>query len=1144
MEKKEKEESHISNYIKRFPFNGRSKYLIDKFYIIGYNLPTLHKLLIDEGDKDNLSKHIIIDKMDEDKAKFSGSYQQFHLQEEPIILNEISSDFGKECLTYDMMKEMILPNKSAMYYTEEDLSSYNKEKEKMKDKININHLDDFFGYERNDNFDNELLKTSCAIFTSNPQAENNSKKSINGFAYIFYKKLKKKKILTKKVISFYIPFIFTLVSEYPFFNSFYKLCHQIKSIFYLSKNDIPIEIMLYNLIKNTESPINGDVLLSIKPLFLQINTKESNNNINIIIEENNEDDEIEHKYMDDNDINKKSKGATNLSNSIRKATINKSYIKKNTELLPNKVQSPKKSALGDKVNRGKSDNNIITKFKNLRKSKSTPIDNNDDDEINLDELFPKIKFEILPGYPLIQYNLAKVLLGIMSPIHVIKIFLYTFLEKNVIFFSKNLQYLSISIHSYFNLNFPLNDEKYYFINASVSFDNYVNNNSPFVGTTFTTLLGINSSYNSKYLKSSNKLKEHLAVNLDKDEIFEVEDKDQKEKTKKNKDLFNYIKKICKKEVKNEKKDTILAKEVYILYKKLNEIYNLLHNTSENEIENSESFKLFKDGDYMDYDGNPKDYIKKTNLEIQDAFYRLINNLCLYFYQNLSIKTEDDDIKQYSGKIKKKIDKTEMNVIFRDDYKEEDEYTKDEKYFLEELTDTMKYESFVYSFVQSYSPIDLYKIPLTFTEEFLSIISRKSSILENNINFFEIIDQLYDRKKRSCIEIDFKPFFTMYYKEYKKYMDREIDEMNEENTFNEELIKLNYFKYKNTKNKYIYYRDYELDNNLLMKYLNLIDTLDEQEYNNIFFMNQSLNQNEPENILVIDIENIIEDYSIKTHLLSKSDLCCSNIILLFSLSLNFLDDNIDCSSFLGTLFPNFIVFRKYYSYITNMVYILFSNCIKNNNYSRAHFYLILYYLCVNSIRSLKLVPNESLMNIMKKFNDFDLKKFDQFQQNKNNNNNNNNITDKQNEEKDNKIKNDNVFQNEEINCENLFITHNFGKDRFYKENEIIDLLKNDSIVDSNGLTIKPRIRYFNKILKLESDFYSPRIILEKLINVYNKYITDLNEEHIQYDILINCCMNIFVYMRNLKDFKDLDEIKDFVAIIFFLFLNKTVKNYGK
>ena len=30
-----------------------------------------------------------------------------------------------------------------------------------------------------------------------------------------------------------------------------------------------------------------------------------------------------------------------------------------------------------------------------------------------------------------------------------------------------------------------------------------------------------------------------------------------------------------------------------------------------------------------------------NRNIQEGFYRLINYMCLYFYQNLSLKSEDD-----------------------------------------------------------------------------------------------------------------------------------------------------------------------------------------------------------------------------------------------------------------------------------------------------------------------------------------------------------------------------------------------------------------------------------------------------------------------------------------------------------------------
>ena len=59
MEKNEIKESNIYKEIKRYPFNGRSNYLIDKFYIIGYNISTLHKLLLEENG-DYLSKNIII----------------------------------------------------------------------------------------------------------------------------------------------------------------------------------------------------------------------------------------------------------------------------------------------------------------------------------------------------------------------------------------------------------------------------------------------------------------------------------------------------------------------------------------------------------------------------------------------------------------------------------------------------------------------------------------------------------------------------------------------------------------------------------------------------------------------------------------------------------------------------------------------------------------------------------------------------------------------------------------------------------------------------------------------------------------------------------------------------------------------------
>ena len=1171
MEKEEKKESKISKLIKRYPFNGRSNYLIDKFYIFGYNNPTLLKLLF-EDNNDNLSKHIIIDKKqnEEEKSKTTLNVQSFHLKEEPILLNEFTSDFNKECLEINMIKDMILPNKLNLYFSEEELSLYNKE--------NGEDIDngEFVQYEEIDTFDNELLKPQTVVFSSNPQTENNSKKSINGFAYIFYKRLKKRKILSKKVISFYIPTIFSIISEFPFYNGFYKLCKQIKYLFSYPKKEVPIEIMLSNIINNTLSPINGDVILSIRPISFSIYENENKNEKNVIKsipEVPNEDEEftlITEKDLLDNDnpiLRKQTsdnfikKFAISSAMDIENNKAKRKFLKKKTQVIEyepkNKINNETEKRLEHspltprnnddimiterkkrKTYTEKAMNNLIAKSKKQGKNKTSKLYDN----YLTEDLFPKIKFEFLKGYPLIQYNLAKVLLYSLSPSDIIEIFFYTFLEKDILFFSKNLQLLSLTINSYLNLNFPLNDEKYYFINASVSFDNYLNCNSPFVGSTFTTIIGINDQYQPKYINSQNKLKEHLVVDLDKGEIYKIDEKKNKESSKKNKEFFNLIKKICKKEIKNEKKQkTILVKEVSILNKKLNEIQSLLNN-NENEIDDNEQFKLFKTGDFLDYDDDKNNYIKKTNIEIQDAFYRLINNLCLYFYQNLSIKTEDDDFKKNEIIENAKIrDKTEMNVIFRDDYKSEDEkdrtYIKEELFFLEELRETMKYESFVYGFVQSYSPIDLYKIPLTFTEEFLSIISRKRSILEKDFNFFRMFDQLYGSKIYQISQIDFNPFFSIYYKLYKDYFDREIEDFEEENILNEDLIKIKYCYDENRNKKYLNYRDYELDNNLLMKYLNIINNSEADDHNYMQYLSEVLKNNVPKKLLVIDIENLIENYSIETNLLSMSDVCCSNIIILFSLSLNFLDSNIDCQSFLGTLFYEFTVFRKYYSYIMNMIFMLFSDSLNKQNYSRANFYLMCYYICVNSMRSLKLVPNESLMNIMKKFNDIDSKKFHEKvaeHQNDNEIENNNNVGG--NESKG--------IKREELTDKNFYTCYNFTKEHFIKEEEVINRINskvNNNFSDIKKRKIGPKIKYNNISLKIESNFYSQTYMLSQLINIYNKYVVDLNEAHLGYKILVESCMNILIFMRNDKEFKDKEEIIDTVEIIFFLFLNKMIES---
>ena len=115
------------NLIKLYPFNGRSSNLIENFFIIGYNYPTLHRYLIEESQKgfnNNKSKNI----------------QSFTIDEKPSVLNEISYDVSKVKLPYDEMMTMIYPHDVKIYYLYENYS-----------KDDINCEDKFQKIEFNDN---------------------------------------------------------------------------------------------------------------------------------------------------------------------------------------------------------------------------------------------------------------------------------------------------------------------------------------------------------------------------------------------------------------------------------------------------------------------------------------------------------------------------------------------------------------------------------------------------------------------------------------------------------------------------------------------------------------------------------------------------------------------------------------------------------------------------------------------------------------------------------------------------------------------------------------------------------------------------------------------------------------------------------
>ena len=490
--KKKLENTKDNNLNKLYPFNGRSSYLIDKFYIIGYNYLTLHKLLIDNKPKS----------IEEDNEKETKEPHKFNVEEFPNILNEITSDFKKEGLPNETILKMIYPKELNFYYTSEEseyqiIKNNNNISYKIdKDKDNFSKID----FKKKEKNVQNYPQSYKVVFSSNPQSENNSKKSINGFAYIFYKKFKEYNYYNNKKYTFYIPYTFCIISEFPYFNSFYKLCKCIKNFFIQKAIYIPIEFLIHNIVSLSPSPINSDVIIDLNSSVNQFNS------------------------------------FGNFSNTI--SNISNSDMKQNKET--NKDKSPKKSfnpkLAASKTNR----NSQISYYKRL-----SYAENSDNKDMNKKQSFQRInnynsgkdllfndrsenkneviKFKFLSGYPLIQYNLAQVLLNNFNPEKVITIFLFTFLEKDVIFFSKDIEYLTLTLNAYLNLNFPLNDEKYYFIGTAISFEDFSNGNSEFGLKNYTSIIFINDQFRYDYKNKNLIIGDHLGIDLDKGEAYQCMD---------------------------------------------------------------------------------------------------------------------------------------------------------------------------------------------------------------------------------------------------------------------------------------------------------------------------------------------------------------------------------------------------------------------------------------------------------------------------------------------------------------------------------------------------------------------------------------------------------------------------------------------
>ena len=988
-----------NNTIPLYPYDGNASNLIDKFYIFGYEPSTLKKNLIDQNLKIYKENHQI------------ETLIPFQLDEEPSILNEITNDINKKIVDTKKVRNLIFPNKVNFYFRIDKIKKLDKRQSAEIKPENI-------GFNLIDTSDDrsECPMSHRVAFSFYPLEGENSRKCQNGIGYTFYRKLIKKKIIKNKIYTFFVPTTFCIMSEFPFYKNFDDMFKRIRKIYSQDLIYIPIEILLYKIVKLTPSPVNTDVIIDFEKMCKQ--------------------DEVFREYNGE------------------KKKIRYSISPKNNKLINKNIILPKNSIVDEK------------KFDY------------------------KIKFKSLTGYPLINYNLAKVLFHSLSISKIIKIYLIIFFEGDVLFFSKNIELLSLTLNCYQNLNYPFNDTLYFNNLVAISLKELKNINNIFsFNKPYPSMIAINNEFVKNY-SSGLELPEHMVVDLDNGNIETKYIDDRYSK------IFDIIDDIFTNKNYNKNiKQTILYQSIYNIKERLQIAYD-------------QDF-IYLNNKFIDVTDKPDKYnIEQLNKYIQESFYEFVIHLTLYCYDNITILEEGDE---------KNINENEDNnkliyakfIINKYKYKNEEEL-----FILEKWEASMKLVNSFQTYVIEHNPLNLFKIPLNFFDEFTSMISRnRTNKFSKEMKYFKIIDHFYLEKKFNKINlIDFKSDMDDYFDNYKEYIMRELEEKGEKNKSS--IIKI----FNIQEERVLKYQTYGLDNQILLKYIN--KELNSHPIERISNKNAEIN--------ISEIESKIENYCINKNLITSKDICCSNIIMLFSLVLKYLPENIDCSKFLVVLFQEFNIFRKYFSFLLNMIYKVYNHSLEEKNEIKANQMKCCFYSCLNCVRNKKIIVNENLEILINKF----MRKLREKEK----------IEEIEEKEEQSEI---NEIQNNIINDVNLQICYNFSFMQFYSEKFILEAINgmkdgdNDLYVKRGDIKekISPKIKFIkNKNENIESNFISQKKILNILLNEYKNHFININNNKLDINNILNSCLNIFVFIRNNNEFEEYNEIWKMLENIYLYFIN--------
>ena len=698
----------------------------------------------------------------------------------------------------------------------------------------------------------------------------------------------------------------------------------------------------------------------------------------------------------------------------------------------------------------------------------------------------EIEINQLSGYPYIDFDLKEIF-NILPVNFFIEIYILTLLEQGALFFCSNLELLNIVMYVMYMLNYPCNDSTYFWHIVSVSKNNLIEENK-FVGKVMVSLLGVNAIYDDS-IDTFCFAKFHYIVDLDKKNIFLKESldlsNDEKEEVDNLNNLQIYIQNIIK---EKNVESYFLRNSIMKLKKDLDIILSKdLEHSSNQKIKTSNIFKTSKS-------------INLINKRIQEIFYEFNLNILMIFYPDNTLVNSFDKIKREDFSFERQMKK--LNQLKLSD---NSTMSVEEQNFLEFFRGTIKYKIYFENFIQSANTIEVFKIALLFSEEFLNIKIKDAKTKSlNKLNLLKMIDNLYYPAKKVIVQITINNLFSLSLDFLQKYFE---DDKN--NT--SKLINLN----KKTLNKYIFL----LHNNY-----------EKEELMDLF---PSIRIQKSQQIISFDkryIINIIQNCFDENNLISTKNYIYFAVIYIFCISLSFhsYDRLLKYIENIAKTLSQIQFFLRQFIFVilqTLFKYLLIQRKTKKYPEMGITQIKMYYYVLISFLKQNGIIPNEEMMSILTKFFGKMI-----YQERKGSS-----INIDENEDIDKDI-NFKIVENENFFC---FMKHCFNYKKYYNSSTMIKhALKEQNysniIIKLNQRVLKPKVVIKIKEYIYNVEFYSPKKIYKMAEIAYNDFYekNNLNISKLNIKDVRNCITNLILYGREIGE----DIPKEFLINTLYLLRN--------